>query len=450
VLPEKEEFDATTFLNSLVKPIGKGGSYFDKLYSLMNDWGGENNFSQLIIELTKIWTFSIYADPFHEKYKKYDIPAPIAYNQNYILGFRNDNYDFEIESTTLKMMYNDLSIPIPGTVRYQTHHIFQPIEVVNLNETEAEDLKLSEGVKIPAFYLKAFDDKSAWENFEKSIWLGVDTLSTATGIGNLAKLRHLIKVEKMAYIILKTSFGIIEVASGTISIGLALIENNKNKIWVNEIREYLFWAEICTLGADVLSSKILKIKARNAQITLKDYQKTITRKQELKNIDEFKIHLDNVLGQGLYGGKVLSKIEIEDWAKLLKNKFGTALKKVDSFDEPTVLAQFDARTNTIHYKEDVTEYIMAHESFHAEEFKKIGYHEYVKDAPIKKDGVPIEEKDLTIKNLIRRYKRERYVYNRLKMEANKFNLNGQERWHIEAYFYEIELSLVEKNIKIPK
>ena len=160
--------------------------------------------------------------------------------------------------------------------------------------------------------------------------------------------------------------------------------------------------------------------------------------------------LDNIIGDGLYGGKILSEADIEDWAKVLKKKFGTALKKVDNFENPNILAQFDANTNTILYKENVTEYFMAHESFHAEEMHKIGFDEYVKDAPIKKDGIPIKEEDLTPKNLIRRYKREKYVYNRLKNDANKFNLNGQERWHIEAYFYEIELSLLDKNIKIPK
>ncbi|WP_445721348.1 hypothetical protein [Flavobacterium sp.] len=50
-------------------------------------------------------------------------------------------------------------------------------------------------------------------------------------------------------------------------------------------------------------------------------------------------------------------------------KYGTKLKKADSFDKPGILAQFDS--NTILYKDDVTEYIILHESFHAEKMSKI-------------------------------------------------------------------------------
>lgn len=166
-----------------------------------------------------------------------------------------------------------------------------------------------------------------------------------------------------------------------------------------------------------------------------------------KHKDEFDgISADNVKGKGLYGGKVLDKKDIEVWEKRLLKNFGTKLEKVDSFDKPDILAQFDPNTNTIRYKEDVTEYFMAHESFHAEEMYKIGFDEYVKNAPLK----GVKEEFYTTENLIRRYHREKYVYSKLKDYADEYNLNGQERWHIEAYFYEIEYSLIEKNIKIPK
>jgi hypothetical protein len=148
------------------------------------------------------------------------------------------------------------------------------------------------------------------------------------------------------------------------------------------------------LSADVLSSKILRVKAKNAQIEIEAYRKNITNKEELVEIDKFKRHLDNVLGEGLYGGKILSKIELEDWAIFLKNKFGTTLEKVESFENPRVLAQFDASSNTIRYKDEVTEYFMAHESFHAEEMKLIGFNEYVKGAPLR----GAKEADYTVEN----------------------------------------------------
>ena len=404
VLPEKKDFNATAFLNNLAKPLDGGRNYFYKLYDHMNDWGGENNFSQLIIELTKIWTQSVYAKPDNEIFTKYDATTPIAYHQNYILGFRNDDFDFEFEGTTLKLIHNELGIPIPGTVRFQRHHIFQPLEVVNLDETEAENLKLSEGVMIPAFYLKAFDDKSAWENFEKAVWLAVDIISTFTGIGNLIKLRRLIQTEKTVYLIIKTTFGTIQVASGTISIGISLIENSKNKNLINKIREYLFWVEICTLGADILSTKILSKKAQEAQEALHAYRKTVRNEEELKQIDEFSDHLEEIadldnLGKGVSGrgrrlGQRLSKSALNDLVNYLKRegvafeifpeKGAFEIKDFIGANGKNLIMQsatqaafvYTNKSSKFCVREGVTVFEFLHEFIHFKHSRKLGLEKY--------------------------------------------------------------------------
>lgn len=48
---------------------------------------------------------------------------------------------------------------------------------------------------------------------------------------------------------------------------------------------------------------------------------------------------------------------------------------------------------------DVTEYLMAHEYYHAEEMSKIGFQAYVKDALL----AGVAEEDYTVKNWIRYY-----------------------------------------------
>ena len=154
----------------------------------------------------------------------------------------------------------------------------------------------------------------------------------------------------------------------------------------------------------------------------------------------------NIKKIGFQGGKILTESEIEDWAKLLMKKYGTKLLKVDKFDNPDVLAQFDPNTNTIKYMDDVTEYLMAHEHYHAEEMSKIGFPEYVKDAPL----AGVKEENYTVKNWIRHYKREKYVYDQINRNAKKFDLNGQEIWHSWAYIEEIKYTLTELKIKIPK
>ncbi len=155
---------------------------------------------------------------------------------------------------------------------------------------------------------------------------------------------------------------------------------------------------------------------------------------------------DNIKKYGLFGGKILSESEIARHATELLKRFGTKIKKVDGVADEGVEARFIAELNTIQYKEGATEYLIAHESFHAEEMNKIGFNKYVENAPAK----GIKEEFYTKESLIRRYYRERYVYQSLLQNTKKYDLNSQEIWHIKAYFYEIEFSLLEKKIKIPK
>lgn len=169
-----------------------------------------------------------------------------------------------------------------------------------------------------------------------------------------------------------------------------------------------------------------------------------------KSLDEI-FENSHIEGFGRYGGKILSETEIEDWAKILKKKFGTKLERVESFDNPTVLAAFDPNTNTIKYIDDVTEYLMTHESFHAEEMFKIGFKEYTKNAHIK-------DTPWTIENRIHEYMREKYVYERLVQHSKKHKFNPEELstppfGHAYQYFdtlkFKLEILLKENNIPFP-
>ena len=326
VLYLNNDFNPDLFLNKLLTiKIGKQ-SAFVTLYEKMNDWGGENNFSKVIIELTKIWLLSSYSDSNNKIYAKY-APAPnLIYDQKTILGFRKDDFSFTFEENNDIMIDESQfwGLGIPNLSTYNRYHPLQPMTVMDLNEKNNEDLVLEEDVPIPLFYLKAFDDKAAWENFEKTTWLILDIVSTFTGVGNLTKLKYLVKGSKLFY--LKTVFGIIQVLSSVASIGLALIENSKNKELVNKIRSYLFWVEICTLGADVLSTKILTQKAGEARTVLAEYRKTVKNKKKLEEIDAFDAHLaeiDNlgkVSERGRRLGQKLSKSAINDLVGYLKKQ----------------------------------------------------------------------------------------------------------------------------------
>jgi hypothetical protein len=172
-----------------------------------------------------------------------------------------------------------------------------------------------------------------------------------------------------------------------------------------------------------------------------------------KYFDELlEVALDNIKGIGRYGGKILSQADLDVWAKNLLKKYGTKLEKVDDFNNPEILAQFDSNSNTIRYKDDVTEYIMAHESFHAEEMNKLGFAKYNEGAALK----GVKKADYTTENWLNLYRKEKYVYDKLIENAKKYNLNSQELatppfGHAFRYFdYEVVLQLESRNIPIPK
>ncbi len=146
---------------------------------------------------------------------------------------------------------------------------------------------------------------------------------------------------------------------------------------------------------------------------------------------------------GLYGGRILSKSEIEDWAKMIFKKYGTKLELVEDFGHPSILAQFDATTNTIRHKKDVTKYFLFHETMHADECFSLGKSKYLEDAQV----VGTLQTDA---NAIRSYKREKYVYEKIKKHAKEQKFNSKELFHNEIHFDIYTIELEKRKIKIPQ
>jgi hypothetical protein len=430
VLSSKDDFNPDRFLNRLLTERINGKSAFIALYDKMNDWGGDNNFSTLIVELTKIWLLSSYPDADNTIYKEY-VPAPhVMYDQKRIIGFRNDDFNFTFEENNdILVSESPFSLQVPGLTSYNRYHPFQPMTPVDLREKTNEGLLLAESIPVPAFYLKAFDDKGAWENFEKSVWLIVDIVSTFTGVGNLARLRYLVKASQ--WVRLKTVFGIIQVVSSTMSIGLALIENSRNEALVNKIRGYLFWVEICTLGADALSTRILSKQASEARTVLATYRTTVRNKKQLDEIDTFGAHLDEVAEldflenwdnlpvrrKGYLGAETLRRREIRFWmdevAKISKGKSRLIVLPKGHKKLQGNIAGFNPFDGNIYVQRGLTEYEIFHEFKHFEEYLKLGKNEYVKG--MKRISGSLEQ------DLIRSYKREKYVFDEIMRNKNRFN-----------------------------
>jgi hypothetical protein len=228
---------------------------------------------------------------------------------------------------------------------------------------------------------------------------------------------------------------------------------------IQKLEEAIFG--IFRLGWGIAKGTVKAVRTF-ARFVLKSIEDLIEAFQELLRIlkgekGSFKKIIDevfeasNIKKIGQYGGKILSEEEIADWAKLVMKKYGTKLLKVDKFNDPEVLASFDPNTNTIKYTDEVTEYFMTHESFHAQEMHEISFAKYTENGHI-------VDTPWTIENRIHEYKREKYVYEKLVENKEKYKFNNEEvgvppYGHAFQYYdyikYNLEVLLKKNNIPFP-
>lgn len=251
---------------------------FELLYNKINDFGGEDNFTTWIKLLYILWLNSKYAIGV-------DLPindAPdviiIDYKSHKILGFYSSNYDLEFNREFILVtevreigssanLAEKTSDPVLDTFAVASPHLFQPINVPRKQSNG--ELKQPQNI-IPAFFLKAISDKNLTDNFEKAAWLSLDVISTATGVGNLLKLRHLVRL-KSTLSIIKIAIAGIEVASGTVGVLLNFIDNCDDENGTcSKIRTFLIYLDLATLGVDGITSALLRKSAREALYALPD------------------------------------------------------------------------------------------------------------------------------------------------------------------------------------
>ncbi|MDH7447095.1 hypothetical protein [Aquimarina sp. 2201CG14-23] len=307
---------ADTLLNALLVHKVNKETLFERLYSKMNDKGfGATNFTNLIQFIYGIWYFSSWAN--QEMYSNDTATGPenIAYTNKKVLGFYQNGFDFNFENSK-----NGLQIKVTRTERtggsikagtgdilttvVGAYHPFQPIRMPEIPEKGA--FKIDSTV-IPAFYLKAFDDKAAWNNFEKGTWLAIDIITTFTGVGNLLKFRHLLKLRNVggvSKVLLRLKFAasVVEVTSGALGAMLNFVEScdpgadpqeNGQKSLCQHLREYLILVDLATLSVDAVVERLLKKKAGEALEAAEALAKNAENSDDLEDIIE---HLENFSG----------------------------------------------------------------------------------------------------------------------------------------------------------
>lgn len=266
---------ADTLLKTLITSKVDKETLFERLYDKMNDKGfGEENFTRLMLFLYNIWLFSSWSNSDAYIDGQEAGPQNIAYTNKKILGFYQNGFDFNfVEENGLKIKVTRKEKQGgsfksgAGRIVTKTVGVYHPFEPLRMPEIpEKGELKIDKTI-IPAFYLKAFDDKAAWSNFETGSWLVLDIVSTITGVGNILKFRHLTKLARLAKTTkgvvnadkvaraakvsagIKLFAGVVEFANGTISALITLSQTDSK--FAIALQKYLFYLELLTITGEL-------------------------------------------------------------------------------------------------------------------------------------------------------------------------------------------------------
>lgn len=279
-----------SFLDQLFERKIGSNSFFYLLYDKIN---GEN-FDSYIAMIFSLWLKSSYSKNIEEKkYPKTNGPIYLSYTSNKTLGFyysncdidynkKQDLLDISLETGRYTYEYQDRGKTGPQLVRKEIildykYHPLYPIIIPNLEEQKTE-IKLKSIV--PAFYLKANEDRTFWSNVITTGEYALDIASTVSGVGNIYKFRHLAKVAARANKLKNTTraarfantaskvqliSGLVEVSSGSINTLLKLLELEDSPIG-KEIGEVLFWLEMASLTGEL--SQGIRSGLRKSSINL--------------------------------------------------------------------------------------------------------------------------------------------------------------------------------------
>lgn len=445
------------FIKELLVSYDKKETRFSILYSKLN---GEN-FKKFVNLIHGVWFNSNYKNPENKLYKNNESPFVVNYEakKEFTFFYSNKNISwvnanllkFEPDTSWWDEIASVLSPAIGEAVKQFTeteksfyYHPFQPIAINNFDKQQT-GVELASPL-MPAFVLKAGEDKAFWDNVVTASEYAVDIITTFSGVGNIAKFRHLAKVaskaNKLKFVsrtgkvvanakaAARGAVGVIEISSGTVN-ALLKITDLRDEPWAKELSEFLLILELCSLGAD-LGEFLLK-RARSSAKNALEYEdeiRTIAKKEGIEDVDGLLDELYEVAELDLMasrkignlGGKVTTERQIRQLRGLLKqkgvnlilegdiknalNQFKPIVINGNKFDNPNDLFRFmkdndfvggfNAETKQfilprklIDFEkkiyENPTEIVLFHEMKHLEHFEEVGEISYNKLDMLKKE-----------------------------------------------------------------
>jgi len=275
-----------SFLNRLLQKKDPEMTYLQFLFERLQ---GENGlaFCNLV---NKIWKTSRFANPYsdkNEEFKYTDGPIFLPYESEKYLGFyfsnakitfnkeNNINVDFDTDKKEQKTVKSsdEFGVEYDETVEksiiaHYTYHPFYPIFLDNIEKQETE-IKLD--TIIPAFMLLANGDQQFWHNVIKTGEYALDAITTLSGVGNIAKFRHLAKLAEIAAVAsdvsnankiirtanvlryVKGAAGVVEITSGSVNAMLKLTGLDDTESG-RSLSKVLFFLELITLTGELTVS----------------------------------------------------------------------------------------------------------------------------------------------------------------------------------------------------
>ncbi|MFK8299035.1 hypothetical protein ACI76O_11825, partial [Capnocytophaga cynodegmi] len=276
---------------------------FEVLYKNMDNVGGDDNFTTYIQLLYKYWLKSNYSNKEVQDY--------IPYNSEKSWGFYSDN-------VKTSLIYDKIHLQITNKentyVPPISYHLYDKVNLLSLNQN-TDGLKFP-SKEIPAFYLMAVKEVNKGTNIQTGLGLTFDAVTTISGVGNLAKLRYLSGVVKGV----KTAIAGIEISSGVLNAMITLSDCESD--FCNDLRTYLFWLEMASLGADTFTQQQIRQSAEKA---LKSADNSLSKeiKEELARVSK---SVDDVVD---ITKKVYRNVKYDDFIKTFKatdEQYKTAFK----------------------------------------------------------------------------------------------------------------------------
>lgn len=349
----------TIFLSELIKLKSGGESRFLLLYKKIN---GEN-FKQTIQLLYKFWLKSAFSDIDNPVFKNSDGPLFLPYKSDKFLGFYSSNKNFVFQKDNTILVTSDdyyideiiavanpavrkvISDVIEDKIEYH-YHPFQP---VYLTETEQE-AEIDLPKIVPAFFIKANEDKTFWANVITGIEYTLDILTILSGIGNITKFRYLYRLEQAvgAMGAFRLAAGTIEISSGTVS-AMVKLSGTKNEFAL-ALQKHLVYLELVALSGEISIAIRNRLKS-SAEDVLKhtdDIEKlrsAAKNADEAREIDEVIEHLRSLSNDFYIPNKLIKqeirthkgvKYEISIFTKKIEWRFleleGSELQRMDLDD----------------------------------------------------------------------------------------------------------------------